>query len=66
MGVSSFELVLDLVLLPVEETLQISQGVVCDTFVEFSLHLTLASSIDTLVVDGELPCLSVACRLHAD
>jgi hypothetical protein len=66
MGVSNLEFVFDLVLLPVEKTLQISQGVVCDTFVELTLHLTLASSIDTLVVDGELPCLSVACRLHAD
>jgi hypothetical protein len=66
MHVRSFKLILDLVLLPVEETLQVSQCVVSYTLIELSLDFTLTSSIDTLVVDGKLSGFSVTSRLHAD
>ena len=66
MHVSGLEFVLDLVLLPVEETLQISQCVVSHALIELSLDFTLASTIDTLVVNRKLSGFRVASGLHAD
>lgn len=57
--------VLRLIFLPVEKSLQVSQCVVCNTLVKFSLNFAFASGIHALVVDNELPRLGVARGLHA-
>jgi len=66
MHLSSLNLILHLVFLPVKETLQVPEGVVGDTLVELSLDFALASAIDALVVDHQLSGLGVTRRFHAD
>ena len=66
MHVRTLKLILDLIFLPVEKTLQVSQSVVSNALVELSLDFTLASTIDTLVINCKLSGFRVASRLHAD
>lgn len=61
-----FFVVLYLVLLPVEKTLQITERVVSNSFGEFTLDLAFAGWLAALVVHNQLPGFCAAGWLRAD
>ena len=64
MDIVLVQLVLYLVLLPVEESLQIPQRIICYSLVEFALYFAFTGSVNTSVVDHQLPSLRKTRRLH--
>lgn len=66
MLLSTLELVFDLVFIPVEETLQVSESVIGHTFVELALDLSLTGAINTLVVHYKLSRFGVTGWFHTD
>jgi hypothetical protein len=63
---ATLKLVFDLVFIPVEETLQVSESVIGHTFVELALDLSLTGAINTLVVHYKLSRFGVTGWFHTD